>query len=309
MMRTSRIPLVCAGLVWACAARAVIIDSTNGAGNTAAPADDPGWSNVGSFNRGLNSAIYLGNDWVLTALHVLSNDRPTQVSFQGSWYGLDTNSWHRITNSTGTFADMAAVRVTNGPTLPAVVLRQSAIPDDAGLTMIGRGYNRAPTNTFWNSSWIRTNAVAAAYTGFLWASGQTMRWGQNVVNNGEKTEPGINPGYGGLTTVSFSVTFDAGAGANEAQAAIGDSGGAVFYKSGAQWQLVGMMYTIDEYDGQAAKDLYSAAYGNKTWSANLTQPEYYTQLAQMIPEPSTALSLVAGLAILGRIARRRRARE
>lgn len=300
--------LVCAGLAGASAARAVIINSADGSGNASAPADDPGWSNVGTFNRGLNSAIYLGNDWVLTALHVASNDRPTQVSFQGSWYGLDTNSWRRVTNATGTFADMAAVRVTNGPALPDVALRSSAIPDDAGVTMIGRGYNRAPTNTFWDASWTRTNAAAAAHTGFLWASGQTMRWGENVVNNGEKSEVGVNPGYGGLTTVSFSVTFDAGAGADEAQGAIGDSGGAVFYKSGAQWQLVGMMYTIDEYDGQAAKDLYSAAYGNKTWSANLTQPEYYTQLAQMIPEPSTALSLAAGLAIWGWIARHRRVR-
>jgi hypothetical protein len=49
-------------------ARAVVIDTISGTGNTSAPADDPGWKNVGV--RGIGTGVYLGNDWVLTAYHV-----------------------------------------------------------------------------------------------------------------------------------------------------------------------------------------------------------------------------------------------
>ena len=37
-------------------ARAVIIDTLTGTGNTTAPADDPGWANVGI--RGIGTGIY-----------------------------------------------------------------------------------------------------------------------------------------------------------------------------------------------------------------------------------------------------------
>ena len=48
-------------------AQAVIIDSGDGTGNTSAPADDPGWANVGQ-NAGF-SGVYLGDGWILTAQH------------------------------------------------------------------------------------------------------------------------------------------------------------------------------------------------------------------------------------------------
>ena len=54
------------------AASAVIIDSSDGTGNTAAPSPDPGWSYVGT--RGGLTAVYLGDGWVLTANHVGAGD-------------------------------------------------------------------------------------------------------------------------------------------------------------------------------------------------------------------------------------------
>ena len=50
-------------------ARAVLIDSGDGTGNTTAPADDPGWSSVGRTANGLNG-IHLGFGWIVTAAHV-----------------------------------------------------------------------------------------------------------------------------------------------------------------------------------------------------------------------------------------------
>src|SRR5262245_38418655 len=58
------VPLAAAFL--ASPAHAVVVATTTG--NTTAPVDDPGWSNIGSCNSA--SAIYLGNRWVLTAFHV-----------------------------------------------------------------------------------------------------------------------------------------------------------------------------------------------------------------------------------------------
>ena len=73
-------------------ARAVIIDSGDGTGNTSAPADDPGWAHVG--NRGGLTAIYLGNGWVLTANHVGIGD----VTFDGILYPAVADSYIRLEN-------------------------------------------------------------------------------------------------------------------------------------------------------------------------------------------------------------------
>ena len=50
----------------------MIIASGDGTGNTTAPADDPGFANVG--NRGGLTGVYLGRRWVLTANHVGEGD-------------------------------------------------------------------------------------------------------------------------------------------------------------------------------------------------------------------------------------------
>ena len=45
-----------------------IVAGGDGSQNTTAPADDPGFANIGI--RGSGSAVYLGDGWVLTATHV-----------------------------------------------------------------------------------------------------------------------------------------------------------------------------------------------------------------------------------------------
>ena len=283
-------------------AGAVVISGGDGLGNTNAPVDDPGWANVGQFNSGQNSAVYLGNGWVLTAYHVKANDNPTQVKFAGTWYGLDTNSWTRITNSTGTGADMILVRTTTTPPLADVTLRSTQIPNGADLVMIGNGRQRYPTNSYWNSSWQETNEAGAVYTGFGMTAGYlAQRWGANTINNSEKSY-NLDDSFG--ITTSFSTTFNQGVSDNEAQSWIGDSGGAVFYKSGSTWQLVGMMYTLSVLSGQPYPT--TAVYGDKSWSANLTTSVYYDQIAAVIPEPGAVALAVAAAGLLGILRRIRR---
>ncbi len=287
-------------------AGAVVLAGGDGLGNTNAPVDDPGWANVGQFNVGQNSAVYLGNRWVLTAYHVFSNDSPSQVRLAGTWYGLDTNSWTRITNASGTHADMALVRTTATPPLPDVTLRSTQIPNNASLLMIGNGRQRDPTNSYWNAAWQETNEAAAVYTGFLMTGGfLAQRWGSNTIVNAQKS---VNVGdtVFGVTTTSFRVYFDQDQGADEAQATIGDSGGPVFYNSGSAWELVGMMFNMGVLSGQPWPS--TVVYGDTTWSANLTTSAYHDQLAAAIPEPSAAALVVMSAALAGFARRRRRGR-
>lgn len=283
------VSLVCSPMV---PAWAVVIAGGDGLGNTNAPPDDPGWANVGQFNLGQNSAIYLGNRWVLTAWHVYSNDHPTQVRFGTTWYALDGNSWTRLTNASGTFADMVLVRTTTTPPLPDVTLRSTQIPNSAQLVMIGNGRQRHPTNSYWDASWQETDPANAVYTGFKMTTGSLQqRWGLNTIDNAFKSV-NVLDSYYMLTTTSFRVTFDQNSDPHEAQAVIGDSGGAVFYKSSGTWQLVGMLYNIGIEPGQPWPNV--VVFGNRSWAANLTTSVYYNQLAAAIPEPGTIA--LAGLA-------------
>ena len=84
-----------------------------------------------------------------------------------------------------------------------------------------------------------------------------MRWGTNVVT-GTSTV---------LDTEAFYTSFtETGGTTHEAQAANGDSGGAVFIKDGSLWELAGVMFAVGEYLGQPAE---TALYGNLTYAADL----------------------------------------
>ncbi len=287
------------GLLAGLPAPAVIIAGGTGQGNTNAPADDPGWANVGRIlmaGRGPTSVTYLGNDWFITANHVWQLDNPTGVLVNASSYTVDTSSWHRLSYA-GTDADLAMFRVTTPvAALPTLTLSPNLVTNGASVTMIGDGYDRAGSLTYWNSSWQVTNSTVGVYSGFYWsASAGTKRWGQNVTD----AAGWLNDGYG--ITYCFGTTFDAGGDTNEAQGAIYDSGGGVFFKDGATWELSGIMLTIDEAPGQP---LASAVYGNATYMADLAP--YRDQITALMAIPEPAGVFLAGLGVLCVYSRLRR---
>jgi hypothetical protein len=291
--------LLLLGLLASLHAPAVIIAGGDGQGNTNAPADDPGWANVGQIlmpGRGPSSVTYLGNDWFITANHVWQLDNPTGVVANASTYAVDTSSWQRLSYA-GIDADLAMFRVTTPVTgLPALTLSPSLVTNGSSVTMIGNGFDRASSLTYWDTTWQVTNSTAGVYSGFYWAASTgTKRWGQNSTDGASW----VDDGYG--TSYVFSTTFDANGGANEAQGAVYDSGGGVFFKDGSTWELAGLMLTIDEAPGQP---LASAVYGNATYTADLAL--YHDQITAImaIPEPAgIALAGVAALCALRRIRR------
>lgn len=283
-------------------ARAVIIDTLDGSGNTTAPPDNPGWANVGTVNNG--SGVYLGDRWMLTVAHVWSG--PTTLS--GTTYQIVPGSEISITNygtaGKSQFTDLVLYRLASDPGLPYLSIASSAPALNSGVTMIGAGRDRGSFKTWsvnfaadpwvWTESSIDPNAA-----GYAWGTTRTMRWGTNNLS-----------GTGGWigyfidnqkdvfslrTTFNYSELFS-----TEAQAAAGDSGGAVFYKNGSTWQLAGIMLITDAFSGQPGS---TAVFSNNTYMADLSF--YRSQIVAVVPEPSSvALITIGGAVLLARAARR-----
>jgi hypothetical protein len=283
-------------------AGAVVINSVSGTGNTNAPADDPGWANMGLINGA--SGIYLGSGWVLTAAHVgLGN-----ISFGGISYNPVTNSLVTLTNNTvgrRTNADLIMFQLTSQPAgLGSLTLASNAPTLGEPLTMIGAGRDR--TNfTEWSVNttvspwtWAVTNS-GGNFAGYQTLESTAMRWGTNTVSTDDlwvtvQVETTLRD------VRSFATMFDIIAGSDEAQAVRGDSGGAVFFKRGSAWELGGMMFTVKGFSGQP-NVAETPVDGNETFSADLSY--YEPQIMSLVPEPSTyallALSVTAfGLVII-----------
>ncbi len=252
---------VALALAWAAPAAAVIIASGDGTGNTSAPPDDPGWDNVVNLN-GL-TGVYIGNGWVLTANHVGARS----MIIGSDVYEPVPGSKVRLQTDVSNPADLALFQILRDPGLPDVEISASAPPLGADVVMIGRGRNRGAD----------TSACYPLRQGWLWGTGNTMRWGTNAVE-----EKGINVSISGTLTRAFSTELSASRQTDhEAQAATGDSGGAVFVKNGATWELAGIMTAIGTW-GEC--NLGAALYDNLTYAGDLSF--YFDQIDDIASVPA-----------------------
>ena len=277
-------------------AQAVVISS--GGPNNTAPGGQPYFGNVGVLNGA--SAIYLDNQWVMTAAHV-AGSLPASVSFGGTSYATQTGSWQRLTN-TGlgsgltAFADVVLFRITSSPGLPTLTLRTGAPVAGDDVMMVGNGRIQAANLTYWNVNEVSgpSNDVWTEVTlpatfnrsGFKTTAANEVRWGNNEVDIADTT---INTGSG--DTRSFATIYNAVT-PEEAQGAVGDSGGATLFLNGSNWELAGMMHAISTFETQPS---LTAIDGNSTFHANLSlyAPQINAILVT-VPEPSSYL--IAGLA-------------
>ncbi len=308
-----RLSALCALLLSASTARCVIVYGPNGDGasNTTVPGDDPGWAYVAAVNPAdPASAVYLGNYgggyWLLTANHV---NLGSTVTLGGITYNIVGGSADQIGS-----ADLKVFRIDADPGLPTLTLATTAPPMGDPVVMIGNGRRKATINEVgapdiytqtWDinevnnpDTWASPGTEAA---GYAWGSTSVVRWGTNRVT-------AINVNAGG--TLSTATTFDDTLNVHEAQAARGDSGGAVFYKNGSVWELSAIMFSVGAntgssllggFDGQPAD---TAIYqyptdpdaGSTTFAAQVST--YRTAILGAVPEPSTAmLASLAALAL------------
>jgi hypothetical protein len=251
---------------------ALILDSGDGRGNLAPPEDDPGWAYVGKRLDG-PSVIYLGDDWVLTANHVGAG----VVSFGGVFYDPIPRSTFQLRNADGSLADLLIFKIINGPRLrPLPITRRSPMRGEE-VMLIGAGLARGSALTL-------NLPDRGLVDGWHWESDSRKRWGTNIV-----AQRPLQISHTDGSTLSIVTLFDRiedpiGT-RNEAQAASGDSGGALFvhadpFEPDLGWVLAGVMFTVSSFPGQPSKTSF---YGDATYSADLS---YYRRqiIAAMRPE-------------------------
>jgi hypothetical protein len=231
-------------------ATAVIIDSDDGLGNTSAPPDDPGWDYVGT--RAGTTVIYLGLGWVLTANHVQLGD----VVLDGVTYPAVPDSKIRLDPLPGATKDpdLAVFRIDPHPEWPLMPIRALAPFPGQLAILIGQGKNRGDP-TVWDPG-------TGPISGYEWGSGKTVRWGTNVVS---ARVPELQ--VGNSVTDAIATEFRSGIGPDEAIAANGDSGGAIFLFDAGGWELGGILFAVGTYTKQPAS---TALYGNLSYAGDLS---------------------------------------
>jgi Trypsin len=253
-----RAGLLLLALLLAAPASAVLIASGDGTGNASAPADDPGWANVG---YGVETGVYLGNGWVLTASHV----GPDDLRLGNELYAAIPSSAVEL-ETQGARADLLLYRIARDPGLPELALAVSTPAVGSDMVMIGKGPNRGAA----------TSACSPPISGWLWGQGSAMRWGTNRI-----TEVGLDIPIGPRTTRSLVTDFSvSGQTPSEAQAGQGDSGGAVFAKVGGVWELAGILFGVGYLGCQPDR---SSLYGNLTYAADLAYYRAQIEAVASVP--------------------------
>jgi hypothetical protein len=131
--------------------------------------------------------------------------------------------------------------------------------------------------------------------GYTTTSSAGKRWGDAYVGGT------ANYTLGGVTSNGVFTTFDPLTGSS--QAAVGDSGGAMFSYNGSSWELAGILSAVATFEGQPAG---TAMVGNLTFGVNIAN--YRSAILTAIPEPADFavwISAAAGAFVAWRRRRRR----
>jgi hypothetical protein len=234
-------------------ASALVVAGPSAGDNVTTPDPDFGWGNVGTTANGL-SAVYLGNQCVLTARHVgFAN-----VKLGSSWYERVDGTERLIFNNDGSTADLLIFRIETAPALPTLRLAQSSPKTGTIARIIGYGRGRAAP-----VEWTQPDGQKLA--GWRLTPNFSKRWGTNriahkdqvIAMRGTKTRAIVTS----LSSPdSTSVTTD------EAQAAAGDSGGALFVPRKEGFDLAGIVFSVLLHPDQPK---FTSFPGNLTYAADL----------------------------------------
>lgn len=274
---------------WCAPVFAVILAVGDGQGNTTAPPDDPGWSNVGSY--GDYTATYLGNRWAIAADHVeyapaIVFDGVSIPVVPGSEIPVPNPSADQLSDDAAIlldpgaepteFTDLRLIRLSEDPGLPALTIAHEPPPfldETTDIIMMGYGRDRDPDLSTWvvdnvggnEFVWQEVDDEAFNVSGYQYAPAQTKQWGTNRII-ADAIAQGLDQDLFALVTQfngdpSLATEF-------ESQASKGDSGGAVFYQNDGDWELTGILVAVGNALTNQPED--TAVFGNFTILADLS---------------------------------------
>jgi hypothetical protein len=159
--------------------------------------------------------------------------------------------------------DVIAFRIEPRPALAPLAIRPTPPAVGERVLLIARGRNRG-TRISWEGR-----------AGWSWGPQTSLRWGTNrVFAAGFQIDTQVG------RTPAFALRFDEGDTLHEAQAATGDSGGAVFIEREGRWELAGVLIAIA---GERLQPRETSLYGNLTTAADLSV--FQPRLAALLREP------------------------
>jgi hypothetical protein len=221
------------------------------------PVDFPYWENVTQRRYEGPTVIYLGAGYALTARHVGVGEIP----LAGRIFAPVRSSARTLLNEDGSAADAMIFELDRSaalPDLPIVPLARSRPKVGEDVIVIGFGAGREKV-----LEWTFDDQRRFA---FVWSQDTRKRWGTNRIESSAEV---LLQGRFATRAIAFDFDepFAATATRYEAQAAIGDSGGAVFVERDGEWQLAGMMVSVT---GDTRAPKRSSTYGDMTFAADLS---------------------------------------
>lgn len=247
------------------------------------------------------SGVHLGGGFMLTAAHI-NNAELNSVTFDDStFFTRDTSYTPQQIGNT----DLKVFKLTSSPTVGAAQLYTGAAETSNGASLVGWGRGRE------EGSALNSNTVPIAGGG----TSLVKRWGTNdptrTVNNFSYTRGSDTFTFDAVETV-LGNPLGGGTGDFEAAATPRDSGAGLFQLIDGTWYLTGIASLI------LSQDQGNVTYGNDTqWfgddASSLSRvpgtgdPNYYVQIssyesdiAAIIPEPSSAILILTSSLLLFR---------
>ena len=242
------------GVLLCTTATSFAIVDANSTTNTSDPGGGVPWANVGSVNGG--SGTYLGNGWVLTAAHVGAGP----IAFDSGAFQPDGRVI-RLSNPDTSLADILLYHLILTPGLTGSVVSSSTPAIGSLVDLVGYGRIRGSAEQSFSTEY-------GPKSGFYWSPNGTKSYGRNLIQTGVTTRTLLGVGSFRGFILDFTPP--------DAQVATGDSGGAVFYKNSATWELAGMIEALASF----VYPLPASVYGDESWIMDL--PTYKSQIDALV---------------------------
>ena len=223
------------------------------------PPDFPYWNSVTQRRYEGPTVLYLGGGYGLTARHVGMGE----ILLDGQIVEPVPGSKRTLLNENGSAADAMIFRLESDfesehDAVAMLPIATEPLRSGEEILMIGFGKTRERV--------IEYQSDGRDQFGFSWTDKGAKRWGTNRVEMASEILTQNN-----FHSRAISLYFDEPNSSNttafEAQAAVGDSGGAVFVKRDGEWQLAAMMVSVS---GPARGPEINALYGDRTFAVDLT---------------------------------------